>query len=209
MNSSIDYSALLPVELWLACWTLCSRRQLRRLSLVCHLFRSITFPLLLQNQTVDVVALGINEQNWAERVQHLHCVAVRVENLKAAPHATSVRSWTVAFGSRISGSRPRIGPGKLPPRSVRKIRQNRPQEATFSCPLGPQKATFGQGSSHGGSNFRPRLRRGTGAGDGQRPTGSSAFNITFVISVHTGTGQVEEIQRAAGEWRYKNLVKST
>ncbi|KAJ7732871.1 hypothetical protein B0H16DRAFT_1769950 [Mycena metata] len=45
--------------------------------------------------------------------------------------------------------------------------------------------------------FRPRLRRAAGAGDGQRPTGSSAFSVTFVISVNIGTDQVEEIQRAA------------
>ncbi|KAJ7453424.1 hypothetical protein FB451DRAFT_668752 [Mycena latifolia] len=53
-NPPIPYLFILPAEIWLACWTLCSSWQLRRISLVCQLFRSLCFPLLLQYQHFDV-----------------------------------------------------------------------------------------------------------------------------------------------------------
>ncbi|KAJ7834915.1 hypothetical protein B0H14DRAFT_2155886, partial [Mycena olivaceomarginata] len=52
-----DYLDRVPVEVWAACWVLCTARQLRRISLVCHLFRSISLPLLLQHQTFDLALL--------------------------------------------------------------------------------------------------------------------------------------------------------
>ncbi|KAJ6562993.1 hypothetical protein DFH09DRAFT_847762, partial [Mycena vulgaris] len=52
------YLAMLPSEIWLACWTLCSARQLRRLSLVCDLFRSLCLPPLFQTQSIK--GLDIN-----------------------------------------------------------------------------------------------------------------------------------------------------
>ena len=62
---------ILPVELWLACWRYCSKRQLRRLSLACKLFRSICLPLLLERQTADIAALahGLTRYNWVERTR--------------------------------------------------------------------------------------------------------------------------------------------
>ncbi|KAJ7491708.1 hypothetical protein B0H11DRAFT_1718546, partial [Mycena galericulata] len=53
----ICYLLVVPRELWLASWTLCSNRQLRRLSLVCQLFRSLCLPLLFRNQTIDAQKL--------------------------------------------------------------------------------------------------------------------------------------------------------
>ncbi|KAJ7726918.1 hypothetical protein B0H16DRAFT_1471175 [Mycena metata] len=66
----------------------------------------------------------------------------------------------------------------------------------FPVSWGLKKPHSDKGRHMGDLIFWPRLRRVAGAGDGQRPTGSSAFNVTFVISVNIGTGQVEEIQRA-------------
>ncbi|KAJ7906557.1 hypothetical protein B0H13DRAFT_1619255 [Mycena leptocephala] len=85
---------LLPMELWVACWTLCSPRQLRRLSLVCRLFRAICFPQLLQNQSLDAAALQLDfgRYNWIYRLHKLHRAAVRLDRL-APDHAASVRSW--------------------------------------------------------------------------------------------------------------------
>ncbi|KAJ7466044.1 hypothetical protein FB451DRAFT_964209, partial [Mycena latifolia] len=51
--SATPYQHILPPEIWLACWTLCSTRQLRRLSLVCQLFRSLCLPLLFQDLQFD------------------------------------------------------------------------------------------------------------------------------------------------------------
>ncbi|KAJ7755141.1 hypothetical protein B0H16DRAFT_1458692 [Mycena metata] len=68
----------------------------------------------------------------------------------------------------------------------------------FPVSWGLKKPHLDKGRHVGNLIFRLRLRRGAGAGDGQRPTGSSVFNVTFVISVNIGTGQVKEIQRAAG-----------
>ncbi|KAJ7447573.1 hypothetical protein B0H11DRAFT_2082649 [Mycena galericulata] len=93
------YLYLLPAEVWLECWQMCSRRQLRRISLVCQLFRSLCLPLLLQSQTFDLLALRqrSNEHNWVENVGHLHRTAVRVDKLLEGPHARLVRSWKVTF----------------------------------------------------------------------------------------------------------------
>ncbi|KAJ6566638.1 hypothetical protein B0H19DRAFT_1138296 [Mycena capillaripes] len=39
MSPPTAYLNLLPAEIWIACWTLCFHRQLRRISLVCSVFR--------------------------------------------------------------------------------------------------------------------------------------------------------------------------
>ncbi|KAJ7906560.1 hypothetical protein B0H13DRAFT_1880439 [Mycena leptocephala] len=93
-GTAVSYLQLLPMELWLACWTMCSPRQLRRLSLVCRLFRAICFPQLLQNQNLDAAALRLNlgGYNWTDRLHKLHRAAVRLDRL-APDHATSIRSW--------------------------------------------------------------------------------------------------------------------
>ncbi|KAJ6523977.1 hypothetical protein B0H19DRAFT_599057 [Mycena capillaripes] len=95
MGRPIGYLHMLPLELWLACWVWCSRRQLRRLSLVCQFFRSVCLPLLLEHQRADLgaVAKGIEEYNWLDRVQHLHRIAVRLEKLAESSYAQMVKSW--------------------------------------------------------------------------------------------------------------------
>jgi hypothetical protein len=100
MDQPTDYLGMVPVEVWAACWVLCTARQLRRISLVCHLFRSIFLPLLLQHQTFDLELLvsGINRDNWMDRVCHLHRTAVRLDRLSAGPLIPLVRSWAVTFG---------------------------------------------------------------------------------------------------------------
>ncbi|KAJ6554320.1 hypothetical protein B0H19DRAFT_1262696 [Mycena capillaripes] len=106
MEPPITTLSLVPVELWLACWTLCSRRQLRRISLVCKLFRSVALPLLLQHQTFNVAALasGITRNNWTDHVRHLHRTAIRLDRLCEGP-SSLVRSWKVTFNycDRIAG----------------------------------------------------------------------------------------------------------
>ncbi|KAJ7506094.1 hypothetical protein B0H11DRAFT_1974764 [Mycena galericulata] len=89
------YLHVLPVEIWLACWMLCSTRQLRRLSLVCRLFRSVCSPLLLRQQSADIAALvaGLDRNNWVERVHRLHRTAVRLDKLATGPRILAVRAW--------------------------------------------------------------------------------------------------------------------
>ncbi|KAJ7697219.1 hypothetical protein B0H17DRAFT_376541 [Mycena rosella] len=112
MSPPTTYLHLLPVELWIACWTLCSHRQLRRISLVCQLFRSLCLPLVFQDQTFDVAALGrqLTRNNWMDRVRHLHRTAVRLDRLIESPYAHFVRSWkvTLPHSSRISPYHPDI-----------------------------------------------------------------------------------------------------
>ncbi|KAJ7648822.1 hypothetical protein B0H17DRAFT_859713, partial [Mycena rosella] len=95
MSSPVAYLHLLPVEVWLACWTLCSLRQLRRISLACRLFQSLCLPLVFRHQTFDVAVLvrGISRYNWIDRVRHLHRTAVRLDRLAEDPYARFVRSW--------------------------------------------------------------------------------------------------------------------
>ncbi|KAJ7764316.1 hypothetical protein B0H16DRAFT_1526743 [Mycena metata] len=91
--------AILPVEVWSACWALCPRRQLRRISLVCKLFRSIVLPVLFREQSFDMVALEISatSANWMDTVRHSHRTAVRLDKLAQNPHASWVRSWNAVF----------------------------------------------------------------------------------------------------------------
>ncbi|KAJ6587522.1 hypothetical protein DFH09DRAFT_1359233, partial [Mycena vulgaris] len=91
----IPYLEILPFELWQACWVLCSTRHLRRLSLVCQLFRSVCLPLMLQHQSFDVATLaaGIDRDNWIDHLHHIHRTAVRLDRLAAGSLASFVRSW--------------------------------------------------------------------------------------------------------------------
>ncbi|KAJ6537869.1 hypothetical protein B0H19DRAFT_1181091 [Mycena capillaripes] len=90
----ISYLDILPVELWLACWAFSSTRQLRRLSLVCRLFRSLCLPILLAQQSADIAALvdELDRNNWVDRVHHLHRIAVRLDRLAGSSHVLAVRA---------------------------------------------------------------------------------------------------------------------
>ncbi|KAF7374151.1 hypothetical protein MSAN_00296700 [Mycena sanguinolenta] len=93
-----SYLHILATELWLACWTLCSRRQLRRLSLVCKRFRDICLPLLFQQQTIEAGGwwYHLNRYNWVEPLRKLHRAALRLDALADSPHVGSVHSWKFA-----------------------------------------------------------------------------------------------------------------
>ncbi|KAF7374135.1 hypothetical protein MSAN_00294900 [Mycena sanguinolenta] len=97
-RSAIPYLHILAAEIWLACWTLCSRRQLRRLSLVCKRFRRICLPLLFRHQTIETRFVPLKESNWVERLHSLHRAAVRLDSLRDSPHVGWVHSWN--FGAR-------------------------------------------------------------------------------------------------------------
>ncbi|KAF7336108.1 hypothetical protein MVEN_02157800 [Mycena venus] len=101
MEAPTNYLHILPAEVWLACWVLCSLRQLRRISLVCKLFRSLVLPELFREQTLDVAVLerGLKIDNWVERVHHLHRTAVRLDGLVDGSFAPLVRTWKVALGN--------------------------------------------------------------------------------------------------------------
>ncbi|KAJ6537877.1 hypothetical protein B0H19DRAFT_1181109, partial [Mycena capillaripes] len=84
----ISYLDILPVELWLACWASSSTRQLRRLSLVCRLFRSLCLPILLAQQSADIAALvnGLNRNNWLTALAGTsHVLAVRAWRISSVP----------------------------------------------------------------------------------------------------------------------------
>ncbi|KAJ7229348.1 hypothetical protein C8J57DRAFT_191571 [Mycena rebaudengoi] len=92
---SIPYLDLLAPEVWLDCWTPCSTRQLRRLSLVCHLFRTLCLPLLFRHQSLDVgqVWSPVDKDGWEDRLDYMERTAVRLERLLEGPRAVWVRSW--------------------------------------------------------------------------------------------------------------------
>ncbi|KAJ6484030.1 hypothetical protein C8R45DRAFT_999986 [Mycena sanguinolenta] len=107
-NTATPYLEIIATELWFTCWTLCSRRQLRRLSAVCKLFRNICLPLLFEDQTIEVGGgrYGITRDNWNERIHGLHRAAVRLDALAHSSHTDSFRSWR--FGALdCSGPSPR------------------------------------------------------------------------------------------------------
>ncbi|KAJ7869146.1 hypothetical protein B0H14DRAFT_3861270 [Mycena olivaceomarginata] len=107
-----NYLHILPPEIWVACWALCSLQQLRRISLVCSLFRSLVLPHLFREQTLDVAALGrgLDKGNWMDRVRHLHRTAVRLDRLAEGSFPPSVHTWKVTFsrGMVLSRSHPDI-----------------------------------------------------------------------------------------------------
>ncbi|KAJ6571542.1 hypothetical protein B0H19DRAFT_937048, partial [Mycena capillaripes] len=92
---SIPYLDMLVPEVWLECWTPCSTRQLRRLSLVCHLFRTLCLPLLFRHQSLDVgqVWSPVDKDGWGDRLDYMERTAVRLERFPDGPHALWVRSW--------------------------------------------------------------------------------------------------------------------
>ncbi|KAF7339218.1 hypothetical protein MVEN_01999200 [Mycena venus] len=89
------YPDIIPIELWLLCWSLCSRPQLRRLSMVCRLFRDICLSLLFEQQTIDSAGLwsSVNRHNWIDLLHRMHRAAVRLNTLCESPHIRLVRSW--------------------------------------------------------------------------------------------------------------------
>ncbi|KAJ6502250.1 hypothetical protein C8R45DRAFT_975891 [Mycena sanguinolenta] len=101
-SAQISCLAMFPSEIWLACWTFCSTRQLRRLSLVCHLFRSLCLQLLFQSQSVDTLDFTRTPGDWISSVHKLHRAAVRLERIADGPRVLMVRSWTfVGNGSLV------------------------------------------------------------------------------------------------------------
>ncbi|KAJ7872140.1 hypothetical protein B0H14DRAFT_2570389 [Mycena olivaceomarginata] len=68
---------MFPSEIWLACWTFCSTRQLRRLSL-----------------SVDTINFTRMPEDWISNVHKLHQAAVRLERIADGPRVPMVRSWT-------------------------------------------------------------------------------------------------------------------
>ncbi|KAK6987526.1 hypothetical protein R3P38DRAFT_3230626 [Favolaschia claudopus] len=81
---------LVPLEIWVLCWMLCSRRQIRRLSLVCKLFRSISLPFLFKDQSFHVAAVchDLFRDNWVDR-------------LHQPPFTSLISSWQVIFGNEV------------------------------------------------------------------------------------------------------------
>ncbi|KAJ6486997.1 hypothetical protein C8R45DRAFT_1214255 [Mycena sanguinolenta] len=98
-RSAIPYLHILATELWFACWTLCSPRQLRRLSLVCKLFRDICLPLIFQHQIIESPGERLRKDNWIERLHKLHRAAVRLDALAGSMHVASVHSWKFVCGT--------------------------------------------------------------------------------------------------------------
>ncbi|KAJ6542457.1 hypothetical protein DFH09DRAFT_1173855 [Mycena vulgaris] len=103
----VQRTTALPVEIWVACLGLCTLQQLRRVSLVCRLFRSLVLPRLFREQTLSVAALGwgLDKDNWMDRVRHLHRTAVRLNRLAEGPFPSFVHTWTVTFSRGLMALR--------------------------------------------------------------------------------------------------------
>ncbi|KAF7375830.1 hypothetical protein MSAN_00472900 [Mycena sanguinolenta] len=101
MHKPFDYLHRVPAEIWTACWALCSLRQLRRISVVCHLFRSLSLPFLFRHQTLDLATVmdRARPDNWVDHFHHAHRMAVRLDCLAASSFPTLVRSWRVSLPS--------------------------------------------------------------------------------------------------------------
>ncbi|KAF7349766.1 hypothetical protein MSAN_01703800 [Mycena sanguinolenta] len=99
MPQPVDYQHLVPTEVWMACWAFCTLRQLRRISVVCRLFRSLSLEFLFHHQSlnVEVLTLSLTPDNWIDHFHHLHRMAVRLDSLAASPFPASIRSWRVTF----------------------------------------------------------------------------------------------------------------
>ncbi|KAJ7190566.1 hypothetical protein GGX14DRAFT_604008 [Mycena pura] len=78
----ILYLAMFPSEIWLACWAVCSARQLRRLSL-------------------SVNTIDLTRGDWIANVHKLHRAAVRLERIADGSRVRMVRSWTFAANRNL------------------------------------------------------------------------------------------------------------
>lgn len=103
----VQRTTTLPVEIWAACLGLCTLQQLRRVSLVCRVFRSLVLPRLFREQTLSVAALGwgLDKDNWMDHVRHLHRTAVWLDRLAESPFPSFVHTWTVTFSRGLMALR--------------------------------------------------------------------------------------------------------
>ncbi|KAK7042818.1 hypothetical protein R3P38DRAFT_3260751 [Favolaschia claudopus] len=105
MNPSVSLPlAGIATEIWLNCWSFCSTKDLRRLALVCRVFRDICHPLLFQHQRFD--APKVAQPDWPSVAHSLHRTTLRLVKLPDSPHALFVRSWS--FGSTPSREYPSL-----------------------------------------------------------------------------------------------------
>ncbi|KAJ7167169.1 hypothetical protein C8R43DRAFT_167967 [Mycena crocata] len=100
---------LFPSEIWSECWTHCSTRQLRRLSLVCRCFHTLCLPLLFRSQTFDASPLEvITLDDWMERLHRLHRTALRLEKITEGPPRLMVHFWRFRARHRLHRSIPNV-----------------------------------------------------------------------------------------------------
>lgn len=79
-----------PPEIWTGCWSSSSTQDLRRLALVCRLFRDICQPLLFCYQRFTPPD---RRQDSTTRDHSFSRSILRLKHLRASTHVASVRSW--------------------------------------------------------------------------------------------------------------------
>ncbi|KAJ6483524.1 hypothetical protein C8R47DRAFT_564207 [Mycena vitilis] len=85
----------LPVEVWERCWKYCQSRRLRRLVLVCRLFRNICQPLLFYEQIFRApYTADITSKNWTQFCTYIALALSRLKCVQNSWHAPSVRRFT-------------------------------------------------------------------------------------------------------------------
>ncbi|KAJ7474920.1 hypothetical protein FB451DRAFT_278193 [Mycena latifolia] len=82
----------LPVEVWERCWGHCQNRHLRRLTLVCRLFRDICQRLLFFKQIFRAPYFdNITPLNWMHVLDRIVTSSLRLQHVRESRHISSVQ----------------------------------------------------------------------------------------------------------------------
>ncbi|KAJ7478703.1 hypothetical protein B0H11DRAFT_2028362 [Mycena galericulata] len=101
----------LPTEIWERCWSSCHNGRLRRLVLVCRLFREICQPLLFAKQIFHAPDVEyITPQNWKHFSHHIVASTHRLQQVRGSPRVRAVRrlAFIGSFELDLSWAHPTV-----------------------------------------------------------------------------------------------------
>ncbi|KAJ7174065.1 hypothetical protein C8R43DRAFT_821086, partial [Mycena crocata] len=96
----------IPTEICLQIFQLCSKEDLRDLTLVSRFFRRVCQLLLFQDQALTA---PVDVSDWVSVTESVYRSKLRLINLAASSHASTVRKWSFHGNSKLA-SWPRVLP---------------------------------------------------------------------------------------------------
>ncbi|KAJ7495320.1 hypothetical protein FB451DRAFT_1478020 [Mycena latifolia] len=140
MEPPITYLHLLPAEVWLVCWTFCSIRQLRRLSIFTRLSTTLGLYQNLSSLDIQGVTIDIAFRNTLTALSRLKALTLCNCEIVALDGFLSLDNLTISDSRAKSNSGPlRI----VSPTSIHTLNLKVPHTHTFDLltGLGPGQLT--------------------------------------------------------------------